>query len=186
MNGFEKIISAIDPNSSVLDVGAGGLEGANTTDYLIKRFSVENVKGICILPEKVEAYKERFPEMDLRVGDFYKTDSFKENSLDLLVLDLNIENNVIRDWSLEGLERCRGFLKKGGILINYVITTDQYGDVNETPALIRKRWKEFWKTEVLTYEDIGKKLSNIPGYELFVHEVEELRPYIMWVALKKI
>ena len=53
MNGFEKIISAIDPNSSVLDVGAGWLEGANTTDYLIKRFGVENVKGICILPEQV-------------------------------------------------------------------------------------------------------------------------------------
>ena len=186
VNGFEKLIQAIPRGSVVLDVGAGGLEGFNTTDFLIARFGVKNVKGICIRPEKVEAYKGRFPEMDLIVGDFYKESHYKEKSFDLVVLDLNIDNNIIKDWSLEGLAQTRDLIKEGGMLINYVMTTDQYGDENETPALIRKRWKEFWHTDILTYEDIGKRLTNLPGYELFAHEVEEIRSYIMWVALRKV
>ena len=56
VNGFEKLIQAIPKGSMVLDVGAGGLEGFNTTDFLIARFGVKNVKGICIRPEKVTAY----------------------------------------------------------------------------------------------------------------------------------
>ena len=186
VNGFEKLILAVPKNSVVLDVGAGGLEGFNTTDFLIERFGVENVKGICIQPEKVAAYKDRFPEMDLVVGDFYERSHYKQKSFDLVVLDLNVKNNIIKDWSLEGLERMRGFIKQDGMLINYVMTTDQYGDENNTPALIRKRLKEFWHTDLLTYEDIGKRLTNLPGYELFAHEVEEIRSYIMWVALKKV
>ena len=186
MNGFEKIISAVPKDSMVLDVGAGGLEGFNTTDFLIARFGVKNVKGICIRSEKVEAYKEKHPSMDLIVGDFYKGGHYKQKSFDLVVLDLNIDNNVIRDWSLEGLASVRNNLNENGMLINYVMLTDQYGDENKTPELIRKRWKEFWHTDILTYEDIGKRLTNLPGYELFAHEVEEIRPYIMWVALKKV
>lgn len=181
VNGFEKIISQIDKDSFVLDVGASGHEGENTTNYLIKRF--ENYFGICIQPEKVEAYKDNHPEAHIIVGDFYKH-KFKDK-FDVVVLDLNIENNVIQDWSLEGLQNVRELLNDGGILINYVMTTDQYGDADVTPALIRKRWVEFWKVDKLTNEAIGKRLENIPGFDLFAHEVEERRPYIMWVGLKK-
>ncbi len=171
MHEFKKLIQDLDPKSKVLDVGAWGLEGDNTTEYLSERFkdlvtmNVKELEGVNL------------------VGDFYKH-KFKEK-FDLIVLDLNIENNILKDWSLKELKRVRGLLKKGGMLINYVMTTDQYGDPGRTPQLIRKRWKKFWRTKKLTNEIIGERLQSIPGYELFLHEQEERRSYILWVALKK-
>ena len=184
MNGFEKIIQTIPKGSRILDVGSGGHEGENTTNYLIKRFGVDDVLGINIRPEKAEEIIEAHKGFNVLVGDFYKH-KFKEK-FDAVILDMNIENNVIYDWSLEGLERVRGLLNKGGMLVNYIMTTDQYGDPNETPKLIRKMFKEFWKVEKLDYEAIGNRLQDISGYEVFAQEQEERRPYILWVALQKI
>ena len=156
----------------MLDVGGWGLEGDNTSQYLEERFS-----DIIFMNNKP------LDKVNL-VGDFYGH-KFKEK-FDLIVLDLNIENNVLKDWSDEGLERVRGLLKKGGTLINYIMTTSDYGDPNETPELIKRRWKEFWGTEDITDGSIGRKLKNIPGYEFFIHIQEEQRSEIIWVVLKKL
>lgn len=173
----------------MLDVGAGGLEGENTSQYLLDHFGVKNVTGICRNTAQVELYQaqraeRQEPKANIIIGDFY-THQFNQQ-FDLVVLDLNIESNVEIDWTPTGLEAMRSYLKPGGILINYVMLTEWYGDENETPALIRKCWKEFYGTEEMTAQVVGKRLQRVPGYRLFAHAREKRRPYILWVALQKI
>lgn len=182
---FQRLISQLPKDFRVLDVGAGGLHGENTTDFLAERF--EKLTGVCLSEKEVAVYHAQRAEKGLRpveivIGDYYETE-FKEK-FDLIVADLTIELNLMRDWSDEGLARVRGMLKDEGYLIQYVMTTDQYGDPNETPALIRKYWKEFWGVEELTYEAIGKRIERIKEFDLVAVAQEERRPYILWILLK--
>ena len=74
-NGFKRLISQLSPKSKVLDVGAGGLQGTNTTDFLIERFGADNVTGICTSEKEVLTYhaqrKEKgLPKINIKIGDF--------------------------------------------------------------------------------------------------------------------
>lgn len=174
IDAFEKVMSQIPNKGKVLDVGAAGLEGDNTTDYLVANFP--DYTGICIRPEKVEAYNNP----NIIVGDFYKTQF--DTKFDVIVLDLNIDNNIGKDWTDEGLQRMHEILNPDGYLVNYVMLTTEYGD-DHTPHEIRTHADKFWGE--LTAEAVGKKLQTIPGFELFAYQLEERRPYILWVALRK-
>ena len=76
-------------------------------------------------------------------------------------------------------------MKDGGLLITYVMMTDQYGDPDETPALIRRHRDEFWWSTQFNNEMIGRRLNEIDGFEIVGVEREKRRPYIYWVALEK-
>jgi hypothetical protein len=165
MLSFEKLINLIPKEASVLDVGAGGLEDENTGVFLKARFP--NYTGINIKPLA-------FIQGDYNTYDFGK-------QFDLVVLDLNIENNL-KDWSDEGLQRISRWIKPGGYLINYVMTTTEYGNPNETPQLIAEHRDKWWNG----WDDMGDRLSRLKGFEFIVHQTEERRPYIKWVLLKKI
>lgn len=182
MTAFEKLINWMPKSFDVLDVGAAGLEGENTTDTLVKRF--KGYTGICIRPEKVAAYLQLHPELTgkLLCDDFY-SHPFNRHSFDLVVLDMNIDNNMARDWTDEGLARAWELLKPGGYLINYVMMTDQYGDP-ETPAQIREHWRTWWQGPINPMT-VGNKLYSIRQWEVVATEKEERRPYILWVLLKK-
>ena len=88
VNGFEKLIQVIPVNSKILDVGAGGHEGANTTNYLVERFGASNVLGINIHPEKAEDIMNAHPHLEVLVDDFYNH-AFTER-FDAVVLVMNI------------------------------------------------------------------------------------------------
>lgn len=191
------MISVLPKDFTVLDVGSGGLQGENTTNYLIEHFDAKNILGVCkadVETQRFNATREAnkmftipiisadFYGMEFKEGDFNKSTSWK---FDLVVLDMNIENNLEKDWSDEGLERMRGLVKDGGYLINYIMLTDQYGDPEKTPAFIREQWKKWWGTDKLTLKEIGMRLTDIKGWEVFAHEVEERREYILWIMLKK-
>lgn len=187
-NGFRRLISVLPRSFRVLDVGAGGLQGINTTNFLLEHFGVKNVLGVCTPEKEVNYYyaqrtEKGLPKANIQVSDFYEM-QFPQK-FDLVVVDMNVENNVIHDWSEEGLARARELLKDGGYLIQYVMLTDQYGDPNKTPELIRTRWIEFWETENLTLQSIGERLQRLNGWEVFAYEVEERRPYILWMMLRK-
>ena len=187
-SGFSKLINSLPASLKVLDVGSGGLEGENTTNYLIRRFGPENITGICSNQHEVERFHAiraelKLPPVKIIQDDFYKHEF--TGQYDLAVLDLNIESNLGRDWTDEGLDHMRSLVKDGGYLINYIMLTDQYGDPDETPLFIYRKWVEHWGTENLTLKDIGRKLSNLKGWELMAQEQEERRPYILWVMLKK-
>lgn len=186
--GFQKLISQLPKNFTVLDVGSGGLHGENTTEYLLAHFGAENVLGVCWADHEVEVYQAKraeakLPPVKIISADFYQMEPSEQ--YDLVVLDMNIESNLARDWTAEGLERMKKFVKPGGYLINYIMLTDQYGDPEKTPAFIRSQWPKFWETEKLTLPDIGKRLGRISGWEVFAHDIEERRPYILWMLLKR-
>ena len=180
MTAFQRLISKIPKDVSVLDVGAGGLDGENTTSYLIERFGKKNLA--CISTNPSPLFLQLNPDANLWKADFYALEP-EDREFDLAVLDLNIENNLL-DWSSERLAGMRRWLSDDGHLINYVMTTDKYGD-EKTPATIRKHWLDFWGG-VPTPEAVSERLQSIPGYEFVAVEREERRPEILWVMLKKI
>ena len=180
--GFKRLISSL-PKGSVLDVGCGGLEGENTTDYLVEYFGVESITGVCKWKKDIDKYRLKVPEINIIETDYYGIE-FNEK-FDLVVLDLNIENNL-KDWTDEGLKRTSKLVKKDGVLINYVMMTDAYGDPNETPQMIRDHRKNFWESDEWKNEMVGARIRKIKGFKLLGVEREERRPYIYWVALQKI
>jgi len=118
MHGFKRIIQKIDRNAKVLDVGAWGLEGENTSQHLKERFSkvvfmnIEQIEGVTL------------------VDDFYKC-KFREK-FDVIVLDMPQEDNVKKDWTNEGLKRVAELLKGNGIFITFILLREEqeYQDVN--------------------------------------------------------
>lgn len=187
-SGFQRIIQTLPKTLKVLDVGSGGLEGENTTQYLAEHFESKNILGICKSAKQVEIYQaqraeRKEPALEIVVDDFYAHEH--SGLFDLVVLDLNIENNVQQDWTPEGLQRVSKLLNPGGYLINYVMLTDQYGDP-ETPQIIRSAWQKFYGTNEMICEVVEKRLNKIDGFELFSCEQESRRPYIYWVCLKKV
>lgn len=182
------MISVLPKEFTVLDVGSGGLQGENTTNYLIEHFRSENIMGVCWADVETKRYLEtreatRMVKIPIFSGNFYKMNFVRQ--YDLVVLDMNIESNLEKDWSDEGLARVRGLVKDGGYLINYIMLTDQYGDPEKTPQFIRERWKKWWRTDKLTLKEIGMRLRDIKGWEVFAHDIEERREYILWIMLKK-
>lgn len=172
MNAIERLITSLPRNLKVLDVGCAGLGGENTTNYLYKHFT--DITGICTTPE--ETYKE----IKLIKDDFY-THDFKEK-YDLVVLDLDLELSL-KDWS-DNMQFPLRLLRPGGYLLTFLMTTDQYGDPDRTPKLIKEQWVSYWGAWPPNFEDIGNKLLNLPNYQLIAHRQEERRPYITWILLK--
>lgn len=190
-SAFKDLLTGLDPNFSVLDVGVGGLEGENTSNDLLDYFSSDNILGICNNQQAVDLFvaqrqEQNKPVPTIIVDDFY-IHTF-DTQFDLVVLDLNIDNNVQRDWTELGLETMHDLVKKGGYLINYVMLTDQYGE-EETPGMIRRRWKDFYKEEMNVSDNKEKvlnKLSSLNRWQLVSYCVEERRPSIMWVLMKNL
>lgn len=181
MKGFEKLIEFIPQDSRVLDIGCGGLSGENTTNYLIKRF--KDITGICRRSEEAQKYADAHPDIPFIFNEFNKVS--RKPFHDLVVYDLNIENNIL-SWEA-GFKDMLSYLKPEGYLITYVMTTTEYGD-NGTPNYIREHWERFYgqpQSGILNNELIGKKMQELADYEFIASEVEERRPYITWVCLKR-
>ena len=177
MPTFERLIKILPKDAKVLDVGCGGLLGQNTSQYLQNYFI--DVLGVNIKENKdLIEFKKIYSNAKVIIGDYKNiTEQF-----DLVVLDLNIEGNL-ENWSNDGIELASKLVKKGGYLINYVMMTDQYGNPDETPEIIRQHAKKWWGE--LTKEAVGKKLKSLKGFELILAESEDRRNYILWVVLKK-
>lgn len=181
---IEKLIGWMPRGGKVLDIGCAGLDGENTSEFLINHFTKEGFVGVC---RKTQWNKESIANFESKhVGvtvldrDFYEMEF--DGQFDLLVLDLNIDNNILKDWTEEGMERAKSIVKRGGYLINYVMTTTEYGDT-DTPALLAKHRDKWWGS--FSDEDITRKLNNINDWEYVAHQKEERRPEIIWVLLKK-
>lgn len=149
-----------------MDVGYGGLNGENTTDFL--RMHFKNIDGLCKDEKAVVDYQVRTGAQDeVYIGIYPQR--MPNKTYDLLVLDPNIEGNLAF-WSHEGMKRAWGFVNDGGAIITYIMTTDEYGDP-ETHELLKQHRKDWW-------ENGGEvKIAN--------QEREERRDYIIWVLLKK-
>lgn len=165
---FERIIADLPRGLTCLDVGYGGLDGENTTNYLRAHF--KEVWGLCKDAVAVRRYKEFTGSKDLVVLGIYPQHMPLHWIYDVLVLDTNIEGNL-DFWSEEGMERAWSFVKDGGFIITYLMAPDgKYGGP-ETQKLIQEHKKKWW----------------VPNREIRVvaAEVEERRPEITWVLLRK-
>ena len=174
MDAFEKLIQHLPKDTSVLEIGSFGHEGKNTSEVLANYFDkVTGVtisrKAVTLAPTNYEIIHDNYYAMDFP-------------AYGLVVLDLDIENNLIRDWTDKGIERVKKFVKPGGYLINYIMMTREYGDP-DTPDLIDWHTDRWWKA--LTPEAIGKKLKSLPGFDLIAVNPETRRPYILWVLLQR-
>lgn len=182
-HGFQRIIKHIPKNSKVLDVGGGGLDGENTTNFLRERF--EDITIIERVVGRVEEYAQKFGVEGLTIitKDFYKHNF--DTKFDLIVLDLNIDNNIQKDWTIEHLWRVHELLNKKGIVIIYVMTTEDYGDA-DTPKMIRYHMKHWWASIPPNVHTIREMLDDfIYFYKVFMIAKENVRPDIIWVALQK-
>lgn len=171
---FERLIDTLPPSASVLDVGCYGHKGANTSKFLAKYF--HHVTGVAISQKAIDQAPKNYEV----IHDNFYTHDFKP--FDLVVLDLDIENNLLRDWTDKGLARMKTLINPGGYLINYVMMTTEYGDP-DTPDLLAWHRDRWWKEH--TPEAIGKKLTSLPGWELITAIPENRRPYILWTLLKR-
>lgn len=149
-----------------MDVGYGGLEGENTTDYLRAHFN--SINGLCKDKVAVDKYFEAHPAHTDNVSIGLYPDDLK-GQYDLLVLDTNIEGNL-DFWSVEGLAKAWSFVKDGGYIIAYIMGTDEYGD-EQSRARLKEHRLRWWKAG-------GVKIPML-------YLQEERRPEIMWALLKK-
>lgn len=172
----------MSPHQSVLDVGACGLAGENTTNMLFAHF--DEVLGINTKEVHVIEYREQYPERDVLVQDYYTMDPTSFGQFNVVVLDLTIELNL-KDWSDDGLAYAKQFVEPGGTLINYVMMTQEYGE-DETHERIATHWREWWGSDEYTEEAVEKKIAPRKDFRIIGMEREERRPYIVWVALQRI
>lgn len=168
LTAFERLIELLPPGISVMDVGYGGLDGENTTNYLRARFGL--IDGLNKTDYAVARYRALYPdsEKDQVYFGTYPQDMPGER-YDLLVLDPNIEGNLAF-WTPHGMETAFQFVKDGGHIITYVMTTDLYGDPT-TQKMIAEHRANWWAKKV-----------QLP---IVAQEHEERRQYISWVLLKK-
>jgi len=171
--GFIELIRDIPTNVKVLDVGAWGLTGENTTTELVAHF--EDVLTINI--KKLDGVKV--------VADFYKT--YFDEKLDLIVLDLNIDNNVSQDWTRKGLDRVHDLLAPDGFLIIYILTKEGYTEEEPTKSMINDNLKNFWKSCPVTVDAIGNKLREFKDIcNLVAIQPCDRRDNIAWVKLQRV
>ncbi len=179
METIEKFISILTKDSRVLDVGCYGHEGVNTSQYLASYF--DHVTGVAI-STKVKQYLA--PNYELIQDNFYDHD-FENKQYDLVIMDMPIEGNLLNDWNEKQLEKMQKLVAPGGFLVNYVMMTDQYGDPDITPDLIRFHSQKFWGVNIPTLQAVGDKLKTIKGWKKWLAVPEERREYILWTMLRK-
>lgn len=164
---FKDLIRDIRVNT-VLDVGCFGLDGENTTNFLIEVFGASKIHGVCKDPaSKVLADNNG---VTLDVAFFHEEDYGK---YDLVVYDHRIDDNL-KWWRNPNTSNI------GKYFATYIMTTDQYGD-EETPQQIRETWDDVWGG-FPTVERIQAK--DYSPLKLVKMVTETRRPEITWVLLE--
>jgi len=180
---FEKLISKFPTEFSVLDIGAGGLEGENTSNALVDRFP--DYLGMNSGQDHPVPYNLIRPNAKVIESDFY-THEFNKG-FDLIVLDLNIVNNVKQDWEGDGIRhKVYNLLNDGGHVICYIMTTTEYGDALDR-QMLKDHHQAFWGSRAVTQVDMARTITRLfPMYYLEEIAQEVRRPYIHWADMRKL
>jgi ubiquinone/menaquinone biosynthesis C-methylase UbiE len=102
----------IHSGQSVLDIGCGA---GRTTSHITSL--TENVIGVDLSEELIEAAREKFPSTDFRVMDVVKMD-FPDNSFDVLVFSYNGLCYVHpEEKRMAAINEIKRVLKPGGVYI---------------------------------------------------------------------
>lgn len=144
---FADLIKDLDPTLSVLDVGAGGQGGLNTSDALVHHF--KDYTGINPDVYGIRPWILKHPGVRIIPEDFYTYDF--QRKFDLIVLDLGAEQNQ-KDWT-EGLIEgyAKTLLKPRGSIITYV-NFDEFKSYELKDVLHEVRREEMVWVRLQRYE----------------------------------
>ena len=187
--GFDNAVKDLYKIPKVLDVGAGGLDGHNTTKSLHKYFGYANVTCMQIKEAVARDYVSKYPSTIMKEQDFYEYD-FKDEKFDLIVLDLNIDNNINRDWQGDGLKKAHSILNPKGIVVCYIChdnsASPAASDYMYLEDLIQKHLDGFWGGSVVDEKIKSVIKEKFPMYKLVSINDDVERDNITWIALQKV
>lgn len=156
LKGFEYVIDGIEA-IKIFDGGGGGLEGENTTNYLIKKYGLKNITCLSKDLKMSDVYRAQHPGVKIINKMFEWSDC---EGFDLVIHDFNIETNM---------ELWENPPKLSVPLVTYVMT-----DINYHPKL-REHALKVWGTDNITEELVAKRVKKVSR--------EVRRPEILWVLL---
>jgi predicted O-methyltransferase YrrM len=140
---FLEIVKALRPpdGADILDVGAGGFAGANTTVHLLK-LKDPRIDAIELVPDRAKVLTEKFAgKINVITGDFLTHDFGKTYDLVVLDLDSQIIPSLYESW-LPG--KVKSVLKPGGAVVvlcfGYAPDTpnDTYGLAREIQVVAKE------------------------------------------------
>jgi len=190
---FEKLVVALalPPRPRVLDVGAGGFLGTNTTAHLLK-LPGATIDAIEISSDHALALAERFEgRLNVITGDFLQHPFAQRYDLIVLDLDSPLIPALYNEW-IPG--KVKQLLTRGGAVIalcfGYAPETqiDSYGLAPETQILARKFLMRKFGATVLTPAILEDAYRQDADYEFVAMrgKLGAVPPEtIVWIGLRR-
>jgi predicted O-methyltransferase YrrM len=190
---FEKVLASLNlpPNPTILDVGAGGFLGTNTTVYLLKLPGAK-IDAIEVHPERAKALAEKFAGRLTVIADDFTQHEFS-GWYDLIVLDPDSQYipAIFEQW-LPG--RVKMLLKPGGAVIavcfGYApeVPIETYGLAEEVQVLAKDFLTRKFGAMTLTPDIVNAAYNKEPDYR-FVSMLGKLGnpppETIVWIGLQR-
>lgn len=144
----------------------GGIGGGRTVAPLLKHGF--QITGLDISPAMVEACKERYPELDVRVGDLQKTE-FPDESFDSIFLPFHTICYV--DDLEKTLLEMKRILKPGGTLVYTMVNHWYIRDILAGSAFAPRRHAQSFGDEN------SDEVSSLYATVLDVRALRKIFPY---------
>ncbi len=191
---FLEVVKALrlPDGADILDVGAGGFAGANTTVHLL-RLKRPSIDAIELNPERAKALAEKFGgQINVINGDFLMHDFGKLYDLVVLDLDSNLIPALYESW-LPG--KVKALLKPGGAVVvlcfGYAPETpnDSYGLAREIQVVAKDFLGRFFGSTSLTPAIVKAVYADDKDYAFVTmlgkSNARQQPETIVWVGLRR-
>jgi predicted O-methyltransferase YrrM len=191
---FLEVVKALrlPDGADILDVGAGGFVGTNTTVHLLK-LKDARIDAIELNPDRAKVLAEKFAgQINVVSGDFLTHDFGKTYDLVVLDLDSQIIPALYEKW-LPG--KVKSLLKPRGAVVvlcfGYAPQTpnDSYGLAHETQVMAKAFLQRHFHTTALT-PAVVKEVFDADADYAFVTMLGKLNAWrqpetIVWIGLRR-
>ncbi|MFI5013591.1 MAG: rRNA adenine N-6-methyltransferase family protein [Hyphomicrobiales bacterium] len=191
---FLEVVKALQlpDRADILDVGAGGFAGANTTVHLLK-LKDPKIDAIELDSERAKALADKFAgKINVISGDFLTHEFGKAYDLVVLDLDSNIIPALYESW-LPG--KVKSLLKPGGAVVvlcfGYApdVPNDSYGLALEIQVVAKAFLQRHFRATSLTPAVVKAFYDADPDYA-FVTMLGKSNAWrqpetIVWIGLRR-
>jgi phospholipid N-methyltransferase len=191
---FLEVVKALNPpqGADILDVGAGGFAGANTTVHLLK-LSDPRIDAIELNPDRGKVLAEKFSgRINVITGDFLVHEFDKTYDLVVLDLDSQIIPALYENW-LPG--KVKSLLKPGGAVVvlcfGYApdIPNDTYGLAREIQVIAKDFLGRHFGATSLTPPIVKSVYDRDQDYAFVTmlgkSNARQQPETIVWIGLRK-